>query len=45
MDLGTVVTGHRELGIADACFEPTGKVLDVILKSKHCKNMKKRKKI
>ena len=31
-------------GIVDACFEPTGKVLDVILKSTHCKNCEEKKK-
>ena len=32
-------------GIVDACFELTGKVLDVILKSTHCKNCEEKKKI
>ena len=31
-------------GIVNAYFEPTGKVLDVILKSAHCKNCEKKKK-
>ena len=30
-------------GIVDACFEPTGKVLDVILKSTHCTNCEETK--
>ena len=31
-------------GIVDACFEPTGMVLDVILKSMHCANCEEKKK-
>ena len=31
-------------GIVSACFEPTGKVLNVILKSTHCKNCEEKKK-
>ena len=30
-------------GIVDACFEPMGKVLDVMLKSTHCKNCEEKK--
>ena len=45
MDLGTAVAGHLETGIADACFESTGKVLDVLLKSTHCKNCEEKKNI
>ena len=43
MDLGTVWSSRT--GIADACFEPTGKVLNVILKSTHCLNCEEKKKI